>query len=123
MRKIFLTFILVSVFILTSMAANYAYAVTLVDALKQAYQNNTELNAERENINVSLEDLNIAKGDYLPSASITGSKSKEKTNELTNQSGGDATVNDVDPLTTSIKLEQTLIDFGRDAEFKKKKLD
>jgi len=36
MRKIFLTFILVSVFILTSMAANYAYAVTLVDALKQA---------------------------------------------------------------------------------------
>ncbi len=122
MRKIFLTFILVSVFILTSMAANYAYAVTLVDALKQAYQNNTELNAERENINVSLEDLNIAKGDYLPSASITGSKSKEKTNELTNQSGGDATVNDVDPLTTSIKLEQTLIDFGRDAEFKKKKI-
>ena len=122
MRKIFLTFILVSVFILTSIAANYAHAVTLVDALKQAYQNNTELNAERENINVSLEDLNIAKGDYLPSASITGSKSKEKTNELTNQSGGDATVNDVDPLTTSIKLEQTLIDFGRDAELKKKKI-
>ena len=122
MRKIFLTFILVSVFILTSIAANYAHAVTLVDALKQAYQNNTELNAERENINVSLEDLNITKGDYLPSASITGSKSKEETNELTNQSGGDATINDVDPLTTSIKLEQTLIDFGRDAEFKKKKI-
>jgi len=122
MRKIFLTFILVSVFILTSIAANYAHAVTLVDALKQAYQNNTELNAERENINVSLEDLNITKGDYLPSASITGSKSKEETNELTNQSGGDATINDVDPLTTSIKLEQTLIDFGRDAELKKKKI-
>ena len=104
MRKIFLIFILTSVFILTSIAANYAYAVTLLDALNQAYQNNTELNAERENINVSKEDLNITKGEYLPSASITGTKSQEDTNKLTNQSGGDASINDVDPLTTSIKL-------------------
>ncbi len=122
MRKIFLIFILTSVFILTSMAANYAYAVTLVDALTKAYQNNTELNAERENINASKEDLNIAKGEYLPSASITGTKSKEDTNKLTNQAGGDASIDDVDPLTTSIKLEQTLIDFGRSAELNKKKI-
>jgi outer membrane protein len=93
-----------------------------MDALNQAFKNNTELNAERENINISKEDLKISKGDYLPSASITGSKSKEKTNKLTNQSEGDASITDVDPLTTSIKLEQTLIDFGRDAEYKKKKI-
>ena len=36
-----------------------------IDALNQAYQNNTELNAERENINVSKEDLNITKGEYF----------------------------------------------------------
>ena len=58
----------------------------------------------------------------MPSASITGTKSQEDTNKLTNQSGGDASINDVDPLTTSIKLEQKLIDFGRSAEFKKKKI-
>ena len=37
----------------------------------------------------------------------------EETNKLTNQSGGDATISDSDPFTTSIKLEQTLLDFGR----------
>ena len=108
--------------VLTVVIVNQAFAITLVDALTQAYQNNTELNAERENINASKEDVNIAKGDYLPSASITGTKSQEDTNKLTNQSGGDANINDVDPLTTSIKLEQTLIDFGRNAELKKKKI-
>ena len=106
MKKFFFISIL-SIFIV-----NQAFAITLVNALKQAYQNNTELNAERENINVSKEDLNITKGEYLPSASITGTKSQEDTNKLTNQSGGDASISDVDPLSTSIKLEQTLIDFG-----------
>ncbi len=114
-RIIFILFLVIFI-------ANQAFAITLVDALNQTYQNNTELNAERENINVSKEDLNITKGEYLPSASITGTKSQEDTNKLTNQSGGDATINDVDPLTTSIKLEQKLIDFGRSAEFKKKKI-
>ena len=98
------------------------FALTLKEALIQTYKNNTELNAERENIKVSQEDLTISKSDYLPSATITGSKSKESTNKLTNQSGGDASITDVDPLTTSIKIEQTLIDFGRDAEYKKKKI-
>ena len=98
------------------------FALTLKEALIQTYKNNTELNAERENINVSKEDLNITKGEYLPSASITGTKSQEDTNKLTNQSGGEASINDVNPLTTSIKLEQKLIDFGRSAEFKKKKI-
>ena len=98
------------------------FALTLKEALIQTYKNNTELNAERENIKVSQEDLTISKADYLPSATITGSKSKESTNKLTNQSGGDASITDVDPLTASIKLEQTLIDFGRDAEYQKKKI-
>ena len=101
---------------------NEAKATSLLKALSQAYKNNPTINAERENLMVSQEDLTISKADYLPSASITGSKSKEKTNKLTNQSGGDASITDVDPLTTSIKIEQTLIDFGRDAEYKKKKI-
>ena len=116
MKKI----LLITVF--TIISINYAFSVTLTEALIQTYKNNTELNAERENIKVSQDDLAISKADYLPSASITGSKSKEETNKLTNQGGGDASITDVDPLTTSIKIEQTLIDFGRDAEYKKKKI-
>ena len=116
MRKVFLIIIVVI------LGTSNVFALTLKEALIQTYKNNTELNAERENIKVSKKDLRISKGDYLPSASITGSKSKESTNKLTNQSGGDASITDVDPLTTSIKIEQTLIDFGRDAEYKKKKI-
>ena len=98
------------------------FAVTLSEALTQAYKNNPELNAERENIKVSEEDLNISKGDYLPTLTLSGSKSQEKTHQLTNQTGGDASVTDVDPQTTSITIEQTLIDFGRDAENEKNKI-
>ena len=88
-------------------------------ALKEAYQNNPELNAERENIKASEEDLNISKADYMPSLSLSGSKSLEETNKLTNQSGGDASISDSDPFTTSIKLEQTLLDFGRELNYEK----
>ena len=116
MKKVFLIIIVVI------FGTSNVFALTLKEALIQTYKNNTELNAERENIKVSKKDLRISKGDYLPSASITGSKSKEETNKLTNQGGGDASITDVDPLTTSIKIEQTLIDFGRDAEYKKKKI-
>tara|TARA_B100001250_G_scaffold136175_1_gene116577 strand:- start:66 stop:1358 length:1293 start_codon:yes stop_codon:yes gene_type:complete len=98
---------------------NNAFAVTLLDALNQTYQNNIQLNAERENIKASEEDVNIAKADYKPSLTLSGSKSIEDTNKLTNQSGGDASISDVDPLTTSIKLEQTLLDFSRDLTLQK----
>ena len=81
------------------------YAITLTEALTQAYKNNPELNAERESIKVSEEDLNISKGDYLPTLTLTGSKSQEDTNKLTNQTGGDATITDVDPQSTSITIE------------------
>ncbi|MDC0585656.1 TolC family outer membrane protein [Candidatus Pelagibacter sp.] len=92
---------------------NNVLAVTLYEALNQTYQNNIQLNAERENLKASEEDVNISKGDYKPSLTLSGSKSKEDTNKLTNQSGSNGTINDVDPFTTSIKLEQTILDFGR----------
>ena len=110
------------IFILISLTLFYfsnSFAVTLYEALNQTYKNNIQLNAERENIKVSEEDVNISKADYKPSLTVKGSKSFENTNELTNQSGGDASVTDVDPLTTSIKLEQTLLDFGRDLTIQK----
>jgi len=95
------------------------FAVTLFDALNQTYKNNIQLNAERENIKVSEQDINISKADYKPSLTLSGSKSLEQTNKLTNQSGGDATINDVNPLTTSIKLEHTILDHGRDLFYEK----
>ena len=104
------------------LSSGNVFAQTILQALKEAYNNNVELNAERENLIVSEQDLKISKSEYLPSATITSSKSQENTKKLTNQSGGDATINDVDPLTTAIKIEQTLIDLGRSADYQKKKI-
>ena len=97
-------------------------AVTLFEALTEAYKNNLDLNAERENISVSKEDLKISKSNYLPSVTISGSQSQEDTNKLTNRAGTEQSIKDVDPSTQSIKIEQTLIDFGRSADVKKNKI-
>ena len=97
-------------------------AVTLFEALTEAYKNNTDLNAERENINISEEDLKISKANYLPTVIISGSKSQEDTNKLTNRTGVEQSVNDVDPFTQSVKIEQTLIDFGRNADVQKNQI-
>ena len=113
MKKIF-TALLITVFFYGN-----AFAVTLHKALNDTYKNNTQLNAERENIKASEEDINISQADYMPSLTLSGSKSFEDTNKLTNQSGGDASVSDVNPLTSSIKLEQTLLDYGRDLSHQK----
>ena len=104
---------------LTVFSFSNVFAVTLYDALNQTYQNNIQLNAERENIKVSEEDINISKADYKPTLTLSGSKSLENTNKLTNQSGGDATISDIDPFTTSIKLEQTILDYGRGLKLEK----
>ena len=92
-------------------------------ALLQAYKNNPELKAERENIEVSKQDLKISKSEFLPSVTILGSKSQEDTDKLTNQSGGDATITDVNPKTTSITIEQKLFQgFGGVADLEKNKI-
>ena len=113
MKKFFTTLLVVIFF------SSNAFAVTLYQALNDTFKNNTQLNAERENIKASEEDINISQADYMPSLTLTGSKSFEDTNKLTNQSGGDAAISDVNPLTSSIKLEQTLLDYGRDISHEK----
>ena len=108
MKKIILSFLIFTFFF------NNGNAVSLYQALNDTYKNNTQLNAERENINAAEEDINISKADYMPSLSLSGSKSFENTNELTTQSGTDTSIDDVNPLSSSIKLEQKLFDQGRD---------
>jgi outer membrane protein len=98
------------------------FAVTLFEALTETYKNNTDLNAERENINISEEDLKIAKSKFLPTVTISGSKNQEDTGKLTNRAGVEQLVNDVNPATQLLKIEQTLIDFGRKADVKKNEI-
>ena len=116
MKKIFL------IIILTFFSFNSAFAVTLYDALNQTYKNNLELQAERKNLDVQNEVLNISKSDFLPTLTLKGTKNFEDTSKLTNQSGGDATISDVNTQSASIKLEQTILDGKIGATYEKSKL-
>ena len=117
MKKISLIAFCLLVFILPVNAA------TLSDALRQTYQNNLELKAERKNLEVQKEVLNISKSDFFPTLTLSGTKSFEDTNKLTNQDGTDASITNTNPMTSSIKLEQTLLDGSeRGTKYEKSKL-
>ena len=116
MKNYFIT-VLTYLFFLSAVSAE-----TFSEALKKAYNNNPELNAERESLKISEQELNISKGSYLPTVTLSGSKSNEDTEKLTNRDGSDASITDVDPIVKSITIEQTLLDFGRGAELAKSKI-
>ena len=117
MKKILLTILFLFAFTFTASAAS------LTDALKITFQNNLELKAERKNLEVQREVLNISKSDFFPTLTLSGTKNFENTNELTNQDGSDASITDTDTMTSSVKLEQTLIDgSARSTKYEKSKL-
>ena len=59
--KLFLKIVLTITFL-----TNPVFAETFMDALKRAYDTNPELNAERESLKISEQELKISKGSYLP---------------------------------------------------------
>ncbi len=115
--KLFLNFFLISFFCFSPVLAE-----TFNSALKRAYENNPELNAERQSINISEQEYKVSISSYLPSITLEGSKSDEDIEKLTNRDGSNATITDVDPKVKSITVTQTLIDFGRGAELSKSKI-
>ena len=115
--KKFLIIILSNLFIISNLSAE-----TFTAALKKAYKNNSELNAERENISISEQELKISMSSYFPTITLEGSKSQDETDKLTNRDGSNATITDVDTETKSISVTQTLFDFGRGADLSKSKI-
>ena len=112
-------FIIIFSYLILITATN---AETFTVALKKAYNNNPELNAERESLNISEQELKISISSYLPSVTLSGSKSEEDTERLTNRNGSNASITDVDPTVKSLTVTQTLIDFGRGADLAKSKI-
>ena len=62
-------------------------AQDLAKTLSDAFKNNSKLNAERASLNASKEDVNISKGEFLPSVTISGNISSQEDTGRTNQSG------------------------------------
>jgi outer membrane protein len=99
----------ISLILLLSVLVDHnSFATTLSEALQEAYINNPVLNAERENIQVSKEDLNISRGEFLPTIILSGSKSKQNTEKQTDRNGVNSAVTDVDPKSQSIVIEQKI---------------
>ena len=117
MKKIFL--LLLSLVLLNQKA----FAVSLSEAMLEAYLNNPELNAERENIEISKEDLNISRSEFLPTVTVSSSKSKEDTGKLTDRTGTNSSFTDVNPKTQSIIIEQKIFQgFAGIADMQKSKI-
>ena len=114
--------LVLKIFFVLIFSLNSVFAETFNSALKRAYETNPELNAERESINISVQELKVSKSSYLPTITLEGSKSQEETDKLTNRDGSNASITDVDPETRSITITQTLVDFGRGAELAKSKI-
>ena len=99
----------IALILLVSVLVNHnGFAITLSEALQEAYLNNPVLNAERENIKVSKEDLNISRSEFLPTVTLSGSKSQENTEKLTDRNGANSAITDVNPDSQSIIIEQKI---------------
>ena len=96
------------IFLVSTLVNHNVFAISLSEALLQAYINNPELNAERENIKVSKEELNISRSEFLPTIVLLGSKSQENTEKLTDRAGTNSAFTNVNPKTQSITVEQNI---------------
>ena len=59
-----------------------AFSATLKEALKQTFENNLELQAERKNLEIQQEVINMSRSDLLPSLTLYSTKNFEDTNKL-----------------------------------------
>ena len=116
----FKKFLFLFFFILFS---NHAFAQDLFETLSEAFKNNAKLNAERASLSASKQDVNISRGDFLPSITLSGNKATQQDSKRTNL-GGD-TLSDVNstPKTRSVLIEQKIFEgFGNYNNLKKSKL-
>ena len=59
-----------------------AFSATLKEALKQTFDNNLELQAERKNLEIQQEVINMSRSDLLPTLTLTGKKNLRKQMKL-----------------------------------------
>ena len=98
---------------------NQAFATTLTQALKEAYNNNPRLNAERKNLEIAEQKIKQAKGEFLPNITISGYISDENTTRQTDRKGGTSESN-FEPTQQKLLIEQSLYEGkGRYANLKK----
>ncbi len=115
-KKIFL----LSIFVLFT---NKIYAQDIIKALSDAYKNNPKLNAERAKLDSSKQDVNISKGNFLPSITLSGDIATQEDTNRINKSGKSLADTSSTPESQSLLIEQKIFDgFTNYNDLKKSKL-
>ena len=96
------------IFLVLFLKFNNVFANDLFYFLESAYKNNPKLKAERENLKSIKENINISRGEFLPSISLSGSVESSQSTERTNQAGTALNDSSQDKETKTISIDQKL---------------
>ena len=99
-------FLILLIFLLFNL--NSLSASEFLTYLENAYKNNPTLNAERENYKAIKENINISRSEFLPSVSVSETKSSQQTSNRTSQSGGVLSDTNNDTTTQSVSIDQKI---------------
>ena len=113
-------FIILAALLITS---NKLYAEDLIKTLSDAFNNNSKLNAQRASLQASKQDVNISRGEFLPSVTLSGDAASQENSNRTNQSGASLADSNSTPESKSVLVEQKIFDgFGNYNTLQKSKL-
>tara|TARA_Y100000590_G_scaffold360704_1_gene417086 strand:- start:982 stop:2277 length:1296 start_codon:yes stop_codon:yes gene_type:complete len=101
MKKI-VAFLIISLFFF-----NDGNATNILQALSKSYKDNPKLNAERENLKISQDEISEAKSEFLPTITISGYLSDENTTRQKDRKGV-ISESDFEPSQQKILIEQSL---------------
>ena len=114
--------ILIGLFFIFS--SSNAYAEDLLQILSKAFENNSKLNAQRASLEAEKQDVNISKGDFLPSVTLSGDAGSQKDTNRKNQSGSSLQDTNSTPENRSVLIEQQIFSgFSNYNNLKKSKLE
>ena len=92
--------------------------------VNSAFQNNSKLNAERENYKAVKQNINISRSEFLPSVSLSRTQTDTDSTNRKNQSGSNLTDTNLNTDTKSISVDQKIFQgFQGYNSFKKSKLE
>ena len=99
------------------------YAEDLLQILSKAFENNSKLNAQRASLEAEKQDVNISRGDFLPSITLSGDAASQKDTNRKNQSGSSLQDTNSTPENRSVLVEQQIFSGFSNSKSKKSKKD
>ena len=117
--RIFLTLIFIFFNLKSISSAN-----DLIFFIESAYKNNPKLNAERESLKATKENINISRSEFLPSVTVSGTLDSTQSTERTDHSGSALSDLSTDTSTQSVSVDQKIFQgFEGYNSLKKSKLE